>query len=117
MQAYQRKRRKWLIIFFIAMALSFALIHITYYWPISPDSWLHKYVSDFGGALTVEILGGFLFLFLAFYLDAKIQHKIDIIETVTKKMEIATKTIEDTTEKIEFLTKQIEFEVEKRKKL
>lgn len=78
-------RTKWLCVFYLAIGISIALAYYTFYFKV--PSILEPLIKDFGGNLFSGILGGFLFLFLTFYLDAQTEEKIDRIKDTVIKSE------------------------------
>ena len=83
------KNRRWIYLAVFILANIAALSGV--YWLSSNNdnlpTWIKPLVDGFGGNLTSGIVGSFLFLFLALYLDAQTEEKIDHIRKVAAKSE------------------------------
>lgn len=87
MEHVKKKRLKWLCVFAGAMIVYLLLVCLIHNLSLPESSFFYPFFNDYGGNITAEILGGFLFLFLAFYINAMSEAKIDEIVDVTRKNE------------------------------
>lgn len=89
MKEFFKSRNKWLVIFGFTIFVSFVLIYVTSYFPPSNDSYFYPLITNYGGNISSGIIGGFLFLFLTFYIDANTEEKIGQIHDTVRKSEEA----------------------------
>ncbi len=102
MTARLKRRRWWLVAFFVAIGL---FVKGTFWLADNASglpSWTKNLTDGFGGNVTSEILGGLLFLLLAFYVDATMEQNIEDIREVAT----ATKEKSEQIQELAAATKQ-----------
>ncbi|MGB8931730.1 MAG: hypothetical protein WCC48_10835 [Anaeromyxobacteraceae bacterium] len=80
------RRHHYLLAFFAAFVVVLTAIFVLAKFPNS-HPWFRPLVDGYGGNLTAELVGGLLFLLLAFYLDAQTEANIAHIREVTQRSE------------------------------
>jgi hypothetical protein len=78
------KKRKWMIFFSLLMLAHLIILYFAPTLTINEKTWYYPYICNFSGNIIAGVLGGFLFLFLALYIQADTDEKIDRISKITE---------------------------------